>query len=69
MRVGNPSNLSRGRLLYRFLLEPLDRMACLVSKDQVPFISVSSAVFARANALSTVGKLLVALNRFISTIS
>jgi hypothetical protein len=63
MLVDNLGNsLVRGRLFGCFLLRQLDSMVCLVTEDQIPFISVSSTFFARADALSTLRTLLVALD-------
>jgi hypothetical protein len=48
-------------LFHLLFLGPLDGVVGLVAEDEFPFISVSSALFVRANALSTTWKLLVTL--------
>lgn len=42
-------------------------MGCLVAEDEVPFIAIALTFFVGANALTTLGRLLVALVRLVST--
>jgi hypothetical protein len=60
---GSSRSCITGRIISSFSFGALDSLARLVVKDELPFISVSWALFACSNALPTMRQFMVALYR------